>query len=507
MEQGKSRDLAAQVSRLHEKIVLLESEAVDRRLYIDGLEAEIGSAENEKHIVTEKLGDLQIQFTNANREADETLRAVQEDFNTRELQFKSTTLTHEEDINNLSKEKDRLTNELCQKEKEIKSLRKHYEDDVDAFNKKKVELLDEIQQKETEKASLAELHETLKVSYSNLEHDLGLERLTISQQVDEISRLNNQSIDLEIRLHNTEAELQAVNTQLSELRSCHQELIRSSEEILHDLKIKYENDLELTVSKAGEEYKRLSDELQDAIYNGKRATDAYENTRQELQIVQNTLDTLEANTERLNHACSEKDVELDELRAWRSRVLVSMGVVTTNPLPGPALNNSPNDPRTPRQHRHRKSAVQIQDFAPKALMNIQTTTSPVIENVVNTPITSSDSSRDGSTPKRAKPRASSKDSNMNTLSIQNSSYSSRLLSKKLLPKRPALRTLSPNRRHTTVGFMIPEKDNDGDAQCNEAGKWRGRSSDTDDIQTSFDMDAFLAASTPFTPGNFTCGTG
>ena len=77
-------------------------------------------------------------------------------------------------------------------------------------------------------------------------------------------------------------------------------------------------------------------------------------------------------------------------------------------------------------------------------------------------------------------------------------------------KRSALRPVSPNRRHTTVGFAISEKEHEEEDECEDEfvlGERRGSLREIGEMeQASFDMDGFLA-STPFTPGNFVCGTG
>ena len=65
--------------------------------------------------------------------------------------------------------------------------------------------------------------------------------------------------------------------------------------------------------------------------------------------------------------------------------------------------------------------------------------------------------------------------------------------------------MSPNRRHTTVGFALSEVESQGQVQ--EAGSARKRrGSHLEASQEDFDMDEFLAG-TPLTPGAFASGTG
>jgi polyhydroxyalkanoate synthesis regulator phasin len=367
--------------------------------------------------------------------------------------------------------------------------------------------LDKVQSIESMKTALGELHEKLKSDFSNLESGLEAERRTVSQQESEISILAGQITKLETRLHSAEAELEAVKGQFSELQSRHQELVRSSEEALQDLEARYDNDIEVATSKANEEHKHLSDELQDAIYNGTQARNAYEDAQREVS-------SLRLNIQQINYACAEKDEELEELRTLRSKVLASMGLAAEL-LPirnGLRSNSAANDPRTPKQHRRRKSAIQTQDIDPKAPISMQGITNTDMGGVANAPFMSSNSSREGSTPKRAKPRPSFKVPTMHIPNSQAAGYQLRSLKKKSSPsKRSALRQLSPNRRHTTVGFAVPEKDDEDEDEGRDMqgdGKRRGSLGGIGGtMQASFDMDGFFTTSTPFTPGNFTCGTG
>ena len=65
--------------------------------------------------------------------------------------------------------------------------------------------------------------------------------------------------------------------------------------------------------------------------------------------------------------------------------------------------------------------------------------------------------------------------------------------------------MSPNRRHTTVGFALSETEDQ--TQMQEAGSVeKRRGSLRGESQRDYDMDDFLAG-TPFTPGAFTSGTG
>lgn len=180
-----------------------------------------------------------------------------------------------------------------------------------------------------------------------------------------------------------------------------------------------------------------------------------------------------------------------------------MGVPTDNPLPIRTNHQDDNHRKISQQHRRRKSSIKPQGLAPPQGTAEVPGITNTMEHVANASYGSSDaSSRDGSTPKRPKPRPSFKIPSMQTSYGQNPHLASRSVSKQLSPrKRAALRAVSPNRRHTTVGFAIEENE-----EHDEETKGNRRGSLHFGEQASFDMDRYLD-STPITPGHVICGTG
>jgi hypothetical protein len=65
-----------------------------------------------------------------------------------------------------------------------------------------------------------------------------------------------------------------------------------------------------------------------------------------------------------------------------------------------------------------------------------------------------------------------------------------------------LGTISPNRRHTSVGFALSRVEEDDGGERNT----KRRGSLQVGTQALFDMDEMFPSS-PFTPGNVICGTG
>lgn len=223
-EREKARGLTAQVSQLHEKVHSLETEAMDRQAYADGLEAQNANVEQEKDEMSTRLADLKMEYTHANREADETLRTAQEEFNARELQLSSIILTHEE--------------ELHSRGQRLEDMSTHLQ-----------ALEDAVHEEQNEKMSLQELHATLQAKSATLEHELEIERQTTAQHAEEIVQLKDLGNNLENRLSSTKKELEAITDQWNELQARNLELARTSEQTLRDLKARHENDIENTTSK------------------------------------------------------------------------------------------------------------------------------------------------------------------------------------------------------------------------------------------------------------------
>lgn len=106
-------------------------------------------------------------------------------------------------------------------------------------------------------------------------------------------------------------------------------------------------------------------------------------------------------------------------------------------------------------------------------------------------ISSSQTSRDGSTPKRSKPRHLSKDLSAHVTTTSKAS-------RRTQAQRAALRPISPNRRHTTVGVLVTGRKEEAGRHSLPLRKRRGSSGERDEEQftTSF------VESTPSGPGQY-----
>jgi predicted nucleic acid-binding Zn-ribbon protein len=482
-ERQKMQELEKHVVLLNERITSLEVQAADDRFHSEGLEDEKNSISEEKDGLCAKLNHLQAEFDEANRKADETLKRAQEDFNAKELELRSTILNCEETIHTYEKNS----------EAQIRAMR---------------DLEHDLAQAQDERASLGERLETLQHQLGDAENKLESEIENRRTQAEEKTRCNSRNIELELQLQGTEAELDVITIRLSELQVSHQELVHSSEDAYKDLENKYSSDMEAVTAQAEEDRAKWDTKLQEALQRGECSEDAHAETRRDLQKLQALVPPLEERIQELVDFCSEQEEELEELRTLRKNVLALTFQPDTirSASRGPTDADDPQTYRVPREHRRHKSALQDPSAVPKGSRGTQGATSTSIENAANASFASSDShsSQNGSTPKRLKPRQSFKVPAMHTPHNQKPLFGSRSTSKQLSPiKRSALRQLSPNRRHTTVGFAAPEDEGE---QRNVLRSGRKRRGSLREVEEDFEMEDFLAG-TPLTPGNFMSGTG
>lgn len=232
-----------------------------------------------------------------------------------------------------------------------------------------------------------------------------------------------------------------------------------------------------------------------------------ETTTQDLKLVQSVVDRLEEEVEQLTDACAEKDDELEKLKTWKAEMMaVAMGPSFAEPTSRRANRESrarKSSIAPVRQQPKRKSAMKSDDVArPKGTIDLQSFTSTALEDAANASFGSSESGeRNGSTPKRAKTQLSLKSAGVRT-PYKPKPKLARPSGIQEMHTRAALGAISPNRRHTTVGFALSK-----DGECDEGDlDTKRRGSLQFGTQASFDMNETLASS-PFTPGKVMCGTG
>lgn len=487
-EKERTQELEQHIVELQQRVESLEVQAADDRFHSEGLEDEKLIIAEERESLCSRLKEVEANFIQATWKADDEMTRVREEHCAKEVELRSAILTCEETI-------------------------RVHEDDKMSQDRETKFLKQSLAQYKEKHAELGERLETVCAELHDRESDLASELNTVRIQSEEMTRLKDRNIEIELQLQGTEADLDTITSKLGDLQVSHQELIQSSEEAYKDLEHKYTHDIEATAFSAKKDIETLNAKLQEAIQHNTEAEKAHEQTRQKLRQSEAEIPTLEERIQELTEFCSEQEEELEELRTLRKNVLASMGYGSQNPLAirsAPRSQKEADDARTPRvhrEHRRRKSALQTMGDVPKGSENSHGATSTAMEHVADASFESADSqsSQNGPTPKRSKPRPMFKVPTMQIPYTQKPNLTSRSVSKKLSPiKRSALRQLSPNRRHTNVGFAGPENEDERSSALRSTRKRRGSLQDAE--QADFDMDDFLAG-TPLTPGNFRTGTG
>lgn len=490
MEQEKSRGLQEKVAELSKQASMLQSRISDDELHLQGLDDEKELLEQEKREMNDankqlivRIDSLKKEYAKANEKAEETLRNMQKMQSTRELEWQSTILKHEEEQRAWTVQRQELDG---------------------TFNRMKITQEEKEGALHTLNGQCVQLQNRL----GDAEKQLQTERTMRFRQAEELTRLQTRNFDMETQLRGTEEELELTVSKLSDLQVNHQELKKSSVEELKRIEIEHHNSMEDATARAEGEQTKLYTQLQTAQQENLRLQGAYDDTRRECQLLQASISSLETRREELAELCSEQEEELYELRTLRRNVLASMGLGTQNPLairPSSRSQEANIDPQAPyrsQQLPHRKLASPGQSSA-------QGVTDVTVGAMTDDAFALPDGhfSRDGDrNPKRSKPRPHFQVPAIYTPLAQKPNSTFKSVSKRLSPtKRSVLRQLSPNRRHTTADFAVAEKP---EGQGDEDRPIKARRGSLEDFeQADFDMEEDFVAGTPLTPGNFLAGTG
>ncbi|KAF2653944.1 hypothetical protein K491DRAFT_495044 [Lophiostoma macrostomum CBS 122681] len=472
LEQAKVRDLTNQVDELREEVDSLQTKATDQQFRQEGLEVDYANVEEEKSELVSRLASLEAKFDHAKRKADDKLRAAREEFDAKESKLESTVTDRE-------------------KEMHLYSVR------IAEMDTRISQLQDEVHAKEREVELRSDSQDKLRSELGESRQALEAERSTVSQQMEEIAKLQEAGNELEHQLSCSKNEVTTLTDQYTEISTRYRALEASSRQELQDMEAQCEQELDSAATKASEEYEKLHGQLQDALHNTEQVNSAYEQTRRDLESAQTAITSLEVKVQHLSKDCAEKEEELEELRPIQKAILAMRPQGRNRQQ----LNDLDRPQKTPRQTRRRKSTRHPEeDLHTQVSGDVQGITHTAMESVANASFSSSDSfSR---TPKRQKPRPTFKIPAMHTPHGQKLGVVPKLLSHRSAhAKRPALRAVSPNRRHTTVGVAFEQ------IEEKEGGE-KKRSSLHLYQQGSFDMDNFLASTPmPFTPGHIVSGTG
>lgn len=489
-ERDKTAELEEKVAELSKQVSVLQSRISDDELHLQGLDDEKELLEKEKREMSDankrlilRIDNLKNEIAEADEKAKETLRNMEQLYAAREVEREEEYRAWTVRLKELNGMMDHMKVTQEEKESALRTLNGQY----------------------------AQLQNRLNDSEQQLQN----ERITTSRQAGELTHLQTRNFDMETQLRGTEEELELTVSKLSELQVSHQELKESSEEVLKKLKMEYSNNMEAAVACAEAEKTSLHSQLRAAQQETLQLQGAYDDMYREGQLLQASISSLEVRTQELTELCSEQEEELYELRTLRRNVLASMGLGTQNPLAMRSPSRSegkgvdPQTPRGSRELRHHPLVPPTQGTVPKAAPCAQDIRDADMDAITDQTFASSGASsfqnRDRN-PVRPKPYPPFKVPTMHTPSVPKANTASKSTSRGLSPsKRSVLRQVSPNRRHTTVGFTPAEK---AIGQGNRGRSLRDRRGSLEAFeQADVDMEEDFMAGTPLTPGNFLAGTG
>jgi uncharacterized protein YoxC len=499
LEKEKSTKLQEKAAHLEEQVESLQQERQDYIDHVDGLDKELQDLRDEQQHLEQQKSEL-------TKEKEQTYSRLQE--------VETSLEASERNANEALNAAHRRSNEL---ESELRSKMLQYEKAIGARDEQVHELNLTIDQLRESQVQHKKDYEDLTMQceqYQNRSHEtedlLGQERANSSCQADNIAQLQVQVEEHQHHLEEKEAELEEALRQLHVLRTSYHELEETSAETMREVVAKHANDLQVVIVEAEIERKELEDQLHDALNSAQQERYDHERTRGGLQQLQASIPPLEARIQELEEFCKEQEDELEEFRTARKMMAMHL-------LPARSASRTykeiaqPQTTREPRTHRRRKSAINTQEDTPKARVDAQGLSDKPTEKAENASFVSSADSNTsqgaGPTPKRAKPRATFKVPTMQTPYTQKPDVISKSVSHshRLSSSKRALRPVSPNRRHTTAGFTLPDGEGeDPTSELGSVGKSRGSLQALE--QTDFDIDDEFTTGTPLTPG-FMSGTG
>lgn len=481
-ERDKSRQLAKDVASLQKELKSLELKRWEDSEHINALDSDNERVEQERDRIEAQFIRLKNEFEDATNKSSEALRAAQAKHDTMQANLQSRALEHEEDAR--------------ARRIEIEDLQQS----VSALS-------NELQEAELKRQSLAEHAKTLQENLEGTQYKLEMEQKARNQQDAVATRLEHEVNGLQNQLRETNTELVNVNERLGDLQLRHDQLAETSQANVEKLEKQHEYAMKMAVAKAEHEYQLLSTKLQETTDQREMIEKTYEELQADMQQLQATIPPLHAKIEDLTNETLAKDVEVEELssslldlKQWRNRIYESMGLPPEVASVSRLAHQAP-DSRSPRSHRRRKSTKMAQDPPVGALNDTQSISNTAMDTLANATFSSSGSvsSQSGSTPKRPKMRSSFKVPTMHTPYSNRVATASKSTSRRSPPtKRSVLRAASPDRRHTTVGFTVPENQVVQNSQQNlPFGKRRASLGEDDQLDS--DVDSFLAGTPRCTP--------
>ncbi|KAF2090059.1 hypothetical protein K490DRAFT_62932 [Saccharata proteae CBS 121410] len=306
-EQEKVEKLRSRVDELEKENVELSAQAselesrdLDRELFTEGLENEKRHADDQIADLTasnqgleERVEGLKRKLREANETADNTIVAVRKECDSRVSEIRAALASAEIISRDNETEVLGLKQRAADLEKALRSANEHLAHEKDAYNslKKREGALET--NLEQQNATVLQQQERLNeaaLQNAALSQELGsLEQSTARQQAEHVATISSLRADIDLQR----------NSLQEELRCCKDEAIKTKALL----------DEQLSASKKNVEMLRSQ----------------HDHTCEELQVKERALSKLQQKVDKLSDAYNEKEAQVREAEAFKTRILSAMG--------------------------------------------------------------------------------------------------------------------------------------------------------------------------------------
>ena len=372
-EQARSKDLEIKLESASTRIAELESQADERNLFLNGLEVEKSSLEGQVRACEARAADLadnfqemELNYIGSKAEAEKAAAAAREEASDQNLKHLAIIGTKEDII---SEQNERIVHS--------KQALQRIREELTAASQVNLEAEKRVSELEAEVIEVARATE--------------LERVSSARKDIEIGSLQRVEVELRADFEAAESVTREQAVKMNCLQNELQSLRLSSEEDLEKLKQSYESDklsaakeVERLTQSHQEEIATLNNELQKAVHTASL----------ECSEKDSTISGLSSKVEKLLKDRKEKAREFAEAQDLSTKLMAVMGLKTDQ---APALTHNPPKPSI--------KDIFADNSAGQHGSRSQTTTAS------SHSVESSTSSKSGPTPKRTRPRRSTRTPN------------------------------------------------------------------------------------------------
>ncbi|KAK4543455.1 hypothetical protein LTR36_005598 [Oleoguttula mirabilis] len=378
-EQARRIELQEQYDSLNEAYATLEAQTIDGKLHYDSVEAErdqflhdIDIAREESDGVMRRVSELERTLREGNQDAERRLGELQSAKDAADLQHATALAQKEEEVEDLEERAAATTKHLANKSDERDKL-------------------------------YAEVHD-LRTTKDGLQADTTRLSGELDEKLAELDNLHSTARESAAYFTSLEAELQTARDDLAKDRKAHEQNLQQVQEhhkqIREAANASHNELMDHLAAQQGEEAANLERQL--AVLRGESEKMAEQHAAELTKCEEEARDA-EQQIDRLHRKCKQKDQQIAEANAMRSNLMAAMGigqVQTQASLP----------------HRTRTSSARTQlepnsqlGPSPPTPASVDGTESEIIDGRASfASNASSGHSRNGPTPKRARPRKSFK---------------------------------------------------------------------------------------------------